>query len=896
MVRVGFLVFNLAGPGGTSRSAITQANALAARGHDVQMVSVTRSADRPTYDIDPRVRTEFLVDVRDGHRTDPELHRRPSLLVPQRWDPQFSAACDVALEERLPRLAPDVLVTVTPGLLAAAEQLVDDRVVLVHQEHRSSSDRVAGLEPLLTYGARADVVALLTESAAAWLAEQLGDAAPRLVVLPNPLPQGYVPRSRLDDPVIVTAGRLVGEKQFGHLVRAFARIAPLVPDWRLRIFGDGPQRGQLQALTRKAGLFDRVELPGTTHDLAGEWAKASVAALCSRAEGYPLVLQEAMAAGVPAVSYDCPSGPREIIDHEVNGLLVVPGSEEHLAATLLRVATDDDLRRRLGEGAVATAASWEADGLAQQWEQVFAEAVAARPKGAGRLAARVSAGSTTQGARPDVGGTDGPGDWGHATPAQARRQVLALATSVADDVTGEWFVVPGVAGAAPVVGVPLAARAAYLRALAAAAPPAYLGLRDPGDHGWPERRGPVAELAQALLRAMTPRIVLEPWPTSGGSASLLGQGCAVEVQFWAEGLGGDLVAPEPNAYVARAARGSATAKRRVEGLDLPTLPLMTLPTLAETSVEVDVVYTWVDGGDPSWAERQQQRLADWAGQSGAAASRASSGRARFESRDELRYSLRSLHLFAPWVRRVHIVTDRQVPPWLDAEHPQIHVVDHSEILPADALPTFNSHSIETALHRIPGLAEHFVYFNDDMLLGRPLGPERFFDAAGRFAVFTAQHLVGLGEPGGQPAYITAALRNRWLLQEAFGIAVTRHLVHAPYPQRVSVLAEVAERFADDVEATARAPFRSETDVSMVSSLAPFYGLMTGAAYEAALESTFIDLATTNVGLVLEQALQRRQDAVCIGDHHDYAMEMAKVDRLVADFFERYLPIAGPWER
>ncbi len=83
---------------------------------------------------------------------------------PPRWDAQFTALCDVALERHLPDLDPDVLVTVTPGLLAAAEQLVGDRVVLVHQEHRSSSDRVSGLEPLLTYGPRADVLALLTES------------------------------------------------------------------------------------------------------------------------------------------------------------------------------------------------------------------------------------------------------------------------------------------------------------------------------------------------------------------------------------------------------------------------------------------------------------------------------------------------------------------------------------------------------------------------------------------------------------------------------------------------------------------------------------------------------------------------------------------------------------
>ena len=394
---------------------------------------------------------------------------------------------------------------------------------------------------------------------------------------------------------------------------------------------------------------------------------------------------------------------------------------------------------------------------------------------------------------------------------------------------------------------------------------------------------------------MTSRVVLEPWPETSRGPSVLSQGCGVEVQFWDDAVDGDLVAPVPNPYIARVSRGSTTAVRRVEGIDVPTLPLMTMPVLGETTVAVDVVYTWVDGADPAWAKRQQDRLADWADLADTARAASSSGRARFESRDELRYSLRSLHLFAPWVRTIHVVTAGQVPPWLDVDHPRIRLVDHRDLLPAEALPTFNSHAIESALHRVPDLAEHFVYFNDDMLLGRPLGPERFFDTAGRFAVFSSPHVVGLGGPD-DAAYVAAALHNRRLLQEAFGVGLTHHLAHAPYPQRVSVLAEVADRFPEAVAATARASFRSGTDVSMVSSLAPHYGLITGSAFASTLESVFVDLSGTQVVGVLDQVLQRRQDAICMGDHQDYALEMGRVDQLVADFLEAYYPIAAPWER
>ncbi|MFD0331960.1 hypothetical protein ACFQZC_36840 [Streptacidiphilus monticola] len=89
----------------------------------------------------------------------------------------------------------------------------------------------------------------------------------------------------------------------------------------------------------------------------------------------------------------------------------------------------------------------------------------------------------------------------------------------------------------------------------------------------------------------------------------------------------------------------------------------------------------------------------------------------------MRYSLRSIHQYAPWVRRIHLVTAGQRPVWLNTDHPDIRVVDHREIFSdPDALPTFNSHAIESQLHHIDGLAEHFLYLNDDVLFGRLVSP------------------------------------------------------------------------------------------------------------------------------------------------------------------------------
>ena len=142
--------------------------------------------------------------------------------------------------------------------------------------------------------------------------------------------------------------------------------------------------------------------------------------------------------------------------------------------------------------------------------------------------------------------------------------------------------------------------------------------------------------------------------------------------------------------------------------------------------DVDLVYTWVDGSDPAWRAKHDR----FAG----IAPETHSGedcRGRYVSNDELKFSLRAAEKYAPWIRNIYIVTDNQVPDWLDTSNPRIHIVDHSEILPSESLPTFNSSVIEHSLYRIPGLAEHFLYANDDMFFNRPVEKSDFFTPDGR---------------------------------------------------------------------------------------------------------------------------------------------------------------------
>lgn len=135
-------------------------------------------------------------------------------------------------------------------------------------------------------------------------------------------------------------------------------------------------------------------------------------------------------------------------------------------------------------------------------------------------------------------------------------------------------------------------------------------------------------------------------------------------------------------------------------------------------MDIDVVILWVDGLDPAWLRQKREYLPPAEGDSDSAN--------RYRDWGLLPYWFRAIETFAPWVRKVHFVTWGHVPAFLDLDAPKLHVVRHDEFIPAEYLPTFSSHTIEMNIHRIPDLAEHFIYFNDDMFLLRSHAPEDFF--------------------------------------------------------------------------------------------------------------------------------------------------------------------------
>lgn len=140
--------------------------------------------------------------------------------------------------------------------------------------------------------------------------------------------------------------------------------------------------------------------------------------------------------------------------------------------------------------------------------------------------------------------------------------------------------------------------------------------------------------------------------------------------------------------------------------------------MAHETYPIDIVVPWVDDTDPVWRAKKAKHTG--------AEIKEGNTEARYRDWDNLKYWFRGVEKFAPWVRHVYFVTDDQKPEWLNVDHPKLKWVKHTDYIPHEYLPTFNSHVIEWNLHRIEGLAEHFVYFNDDVFLIRDTKPEDFF--------------------------------------------------------------------------------------------------------------------------------------------------------------------------
>ncbi|GAB2444558.1 hypothetical protein GCM10027062_25600 [Nocardioides hungaricus] len=395
-----FLVPSAYAAGGIARTTSITANTLVARGHEVTVITLSRSSKEPAFAFDPRVELVPLHDrydpadpgrPRPQPRNDPTAKRavrrldaKPSRLVDEGGARKtFTAYVDQRLEEELSALPAGVVVSTRPEFGVAATLWTHPDSILVHQEHLSFLPRPEELRAALRRaatggGRRLDALLTLTQADLERWREYVGDPSVRMDAIPNPTPFAVGEPAPLTDPVVIAAGRLSTQKGFERLVEAWIPLATSHPDWQLRIYGDGPRHAALAAAVAAAGVGDRILLAGVTRDFERELANASVYAMSSRYEGLPMVLLEALSKGVPPVSFDCPEGPRQLIESGTNGLLVPQGDIGGLTDALRALMDDPDRRRKLGAAGLETASAFEPDAIVDRWVALVEEIDAGR--------------------------------------------------------------------------------------------------------------------------------------------------------------------------------------------------------------------------------------------------------------------------------------------------------------------------------------------------------------------------------------------------------------------------------------------------------------------------------------------------------------------------------------
>lgn len=320
------------------------------------------------------------------------------------------------------------------------------------------------------------------------------------------------------------------------------------------------------------------------------------------------------------------------------------------------------------------------------------------------------------------------------------------------------------------------------------------------------------------------------------------------------------------------------------------------PHLYKMSEPVDIVYTWVDGEDPEWKRRKLEALGEFDRD---ALNDTATSTSRFESRDELRYSLRSVEHYASWVNRIFIVTDRQVPAWLNTEHPKITIVDHREIFrDAEVLPVFNSHAIESQLHHIPGLSERYLYLNDDFMFMRPVEPELFFTSNGLSKYFPSNATLDLSDRSARDLpVLSAAKRGRDFMIERFGRTVTNKFKHTPQPQLRSVLEQFEHEEPELFDTVASSRFRHPDDYSIPSALYHFYAYAQSKAVIGGIRYAYMDIARDDAQAYFERLLRRRNlDVLCLNDTHVEEDRREAVNGLIAHFFDSRFPVLSSFER
>lgn len=376
-MKIAYCIPSLYYPSGMERVLTLKANYFAEHfGYDIHIILTDGKDKQPYYELHPSV-TLHQLDINYDELYGFPLHKRiTGYLSKQRLFKKRLNQC-------LCELRPDITISLLRRDINFINDVKDGSIKLGEIHFNKSNYRTFSDNRLPAFVQRTvkqywrwqlirqlrklkRFIVLSHEDAAEWT--ELNNVN----VIHNPLP--FLPERQSDNSQkqVIAVGRYMPQKGFDRLIPAWAIVSKRHPDWILRIYGDG-MRQQLQQQIDSLGISSTCILEHSTPNIMDKYCESSIFVLSSRFEGFGMVIIEAMACGVPPVSFTCPCGPRDIISDGKDGLLVENGDIEGMAEKICYLIENDDIRKKMGKQARLDVDRFKIEHIAQQWKKLFEE-------------------------------------------------------------------------------------------------------------------------------------------------------------------------------------------------------------------------------------------------------------------------------------------------------------------------------------------------------------------------------------------------------------------------------------------------------------------------------------------------------------------------------------------
>jgi len=347
--------------GGAQHSLTVMANYWASKGHSVKIILLAKDLNKPSFNLRPEIEV-IALDV---------VPMKSSALSQLK----ILLSAIVALRKTLKKLRPKVIisfldwvnvVTLLSGATSLCPVIISERIDPQFSETRPIWKFLRYLSYPFT-----SALVVLSAGCANYFNERV---RAKTHIIPNPFVISE-PKSNSDlrKQEIICMGRLLEQKGFDLALHAFKQVAHKHPDWQLTIYGEGELRQSLTSLRDHLELNKQVSFPGIAHDPSEPMSKASIFVLSSRYEGFPRVLGEAMLSGLPVISFDCPSGPSEIVRHGTDGILVPAEDITCLATAMDLLMSDIKMRQSFGEAAISGMERFSEKRVMPIWDELISK-------------------------------------------------------------------------------------------------------------------------------------------------------------------------------------------------------------------------------------------------------------------------------------------------------------------------------------------------------------------------------------------------------------------------------------------------------------------------------------------------------------------------------------------